>query len=71
MLRSLSEFPYNRFYGRYTMNPNDVKKYAGKHVKGLTEYGSPFEGKDCDKWVLSFEDFTQIEADDITSIGME
>jgi hypothetical protein len=60
------------------MNPNDVKKYAGKYVRGLTKYGSPFEGKVvnacnyyCDKWVLSFEDFTEIEADDISSIGME
>jgi len=57
---------------------NDAKKYSGKYVKGSTKYGSQFEGKVlficneyCDKWVLNFEDLTQIENEDILSINEE
>ncbi len=58
------------------MIPNDVKKYAGKHVNGQTKDGLSFEGKVvsacneyCDKWVLNFEDATEIELDEILSIS--
>ena len=60
------------------MNPNDVKKYSGKYVNGLTKYGLSFEGKVvyacneyCDKWILTFEDSTEIELDEISAINVE
>lgn len=60
------------------MNPNDVKKYAGKHVNGLTKAGLPFEGivvfacnEYCDKWTLNFSDSTEIEMDEISAISAE
>jgi hypothetical protein len=52
-----------------------VKKYAAKYVNGLTKNGLSFEGKVvnacheyCDKWVLNYEDATEIEMDEISAI---
>ena len=60
------------------MTPHDVKKYAGKYVNGLTKDGLSFEGKVvsacneyCDKWILNFEDSTEIEMDEISAISVK
>lgn len=60
------------------MDPNDVKKFAGKHVNGVTKDGAFFQGKVmyfcneyCDKWTLNLEDSTEVELDEISTISSE